>query len=257
MKMLLWNVNGIRAIIKKNVKGEAKFEEYVSKYDIICLNETKITEKDMDKIKILQESHPYQYFAYSTIKPGYSGVALFSKLKPIKKIKTFTYDEGRIIALEYETYIMVVVYSPNAGTNLKRLDFKLEFNDKFIKLINRLQTIKPVIIAGDLNVAHNSIDLYNPDSHHNSAGFTDEERNYFTKLLNNEQLIDTWRFKHPDKIQYSYFNYRTRARERGNRGWRIDYILISQILLNRLKNIKIDDTAYGSDHLSLICHIDV
>ncbi len=257
MKILLWNINGIRAIIKKKVKPNVKFEEYIKKYDIICLNEIKITERDLEKINILIETHPYQYFAHSLNKKGYSGVSILSKFKPIKKIKTFTYDEGRLIVLEFDTYILVVVYSPNAGIKLKRLDFKLEFNKKFIKLINRLQSIKPIIIAGDLNVAHKDIDLYKPEIHHDMAGFTDEEREDFTNLLDKEQLIDVWRDKHPDKIQYSYFNYRTKARERGNRGWRIDYILVSKEINHLVKKIKIDDTVYGSDHLSLIMNIDI
>lgn len=257
MKILLWNINGIRAILKKKVKDNIGFEEFVSKYDIICLNETKITDVAMEKINIL-ENHKYVYHKFCSTKKSYSGVSIYSKIKPIKELKSFDDNEGRIIVLEYDKFVLVNTYQPNSGSKLLRLEHRTHTWDiKFRYLIKRLQRYKNVVICGDMNVAHNEIDIHNPDSNHLSAGFTDIERLNFDKLLFSQDLIDVWRYIYPNTVRYTYFDYKTLARSRGNRGWRIDYFLVSNKLKNKIKSIKIHSNIYGSDHIPINIILDL
>jgi exodeoxyribonuclease-3 len=256
MKILLWNINGIRAIIKKKVKDELTFEEYLTSTnsDIICFNETKISSNLIHTINIL-ELYPYVYHSHSEIKKGYSGVSIYSKIKPNKQTSIHN-DEGRLIVLEFDKFILVNVYQPNAGSKLARLNYRTDIWDNyFINLIKKLQKKNNVIIVGDMNVAHTEMDIKNPDKHLHSAGFTIEERNNFNTLLDSNNLIDAWRHNHPHTIAYTYFDYRSRARER-NSGWRLDYLLTSEKILKKIKKIYIDNI-FGSDHLPLITDIDI
>ena len=256
MKILLWNINGIRAIIKKQVKDNLLFLDYINKSncDIICFNETKISETDMQKLNILSK-YPYQYHAFSSTKKGYSGVSTYSKIKPLKQYIFSENLEGRVIGLEYEKYILINVYQPNAGAKLNRLEYRTHKWDKLFKqYINKLQKIKPVIIAGDLNVAYTELDVANAHKHEHSAGYTIQERNAFDELLVNYNLIDSWRYLHPNKIEYTYFDYRSKARIH-NRGWRIDYFLCSKKIIKHIKYVNIQSNVFGSDHLPIICNI--
>ncbi len=256
MKIFIWNVNGIRAIIKKNVNNDTLFLDYLNKIncDIICFNETKISKADMSKLNILQ-NYPYQYHAHSIIKKGYSGVSIYSKLSPLKSYEFPENDEGRVIGLEYDKFILINVYQPNSGNKLVRLDYRINNWSKiFQKYVNRLQKIKPVIIVGDLNVAASEIDIANPDKHLNSAGYTIDERNAFYNLLESSKLIDSWRYLHPNKIEYTYFDYRSKARKY-NRGWRIDYCLVDKKIINYINTVTIQSNIIGSDHIPLIANL--
>lgn len=262
IKLLHWNINGLRAIYKKQIHGAQTFEKYIDslKVDIIALNETKICCESMSNHADAQglfAAYQYQYHAHAT-KRGYSGVSVYSKINPIRQIPTTIDDgEGRIIILEYSTFILVCVYVPNAGAKLARLDYRTRTWDKqFLKLCQRLQAIKPLVIAGDMNVAHTDIDINNPEKHRQSAGFTDVERNNFDKLLTKINLIDTWRAKHIDRIEYTYFDYRTKARDRGA-GWRIDYVLVSVSIQKAITFCEILHDVYGSDHLPIMISMKI
>lgn len=257
MKILFWNINGIRAILKKNVNDQQSFEKYLisTRSDIICFNETKITGAIMDKITIL-ESYPYVYHAYSETKKGYSGVSIYSKIKPLKQYTFSENEEGRVLGLEFESFILINVYQPNAGSKLQRLQYRCSvWKSKFKSYIQRLQKIKPVIIAGDMNVAFTEMDVANASKHETSAGYTIEERSAFEDLLVNCKLIDSWRYLNPSKIQYTYFDYRSKARDH-NRGWRIDYFLVSKRIIKKISKVTIQSNIYGSDHLPIICNLD-
>lgn len=258
MKIIHFNINGIRAILKKNyiidnkVKKNNTFEEFINKSnpDIVCLNETKICEKKISELEPILQLYPYQYFSHCQTKKGYSGVAIFSKIKPISRLNNFSDDEGRLICLEYEKYYLISVYTPNSGAQLKRLEYRVEDWDiKFRKYINQLMKKKEIIIVGDLNVANDNIDIFKPEKHETSAGFTNEERNSFKKLLK-LGLLDTFRILYPNRQEYTYYNYRTKARLY-NSGWRIDYCLISTKLKNKLVENKILKNIFGSDHLPI------
>ena len=243
MKLISWNVNGLRAVMKKN------FYEFVEEADpdILCIQETKMQEGQAEV-----ELPQYHKYWCSAEKKGYSGTAVFSRIKPLQA--TYGMDaykedkEGRIICLEYDKYYLITVYTPNSKQELLRLDDRMDWEDAFLRYINDLQKKKPVIICGDMNVAHEEIDLKNPATNHRNAGFTDEEREKMTALLKEGRLIDTFRFLNPDtEGVYSWWSYRANARK-NNAGWRIDYFLISEALKGSLENAGIHTEIYGSDH---------
>jgi exodeoxyribonuclease-3 len=247
MKFISWNVNGIRACVKK---GFLDFFNEVDA-DIFCLQETKLQEGQID----LQLEGYHQYWNYAERK-GYSGTALFTKKKPLKV--TYGMDieehdkEGRIITAEYEDFYFVTIYTPNSKTKLERLEYRMTWEDDFKSYLKNLEKSKPVIFCGDLNVAHKEIDLKNPKANKKNAGFTDEERGKFTNLVE-DGFIDTFRYFYPDAIeQYSWWSYRFSARTR-NAGWRIDYFMVSKSLENRLQSAKIHNEILGSDH----CPVEV
>ena len=242
MKLISWNVNGIRACVNKN------FMEFFNEVDadIFCLQETKLQENQID----LNLDGYHQYWNYAK-KKGYSGTAIFTKNKPI----SVTYgigieehdQEGRVITLEFDEFYMVTVYTPNSQNELKRLDYRMQWEDDFRNYLGELDSKKPVIVCGDLNVAHKEIDLKNPKTNRKNAGFTDEERNKFTELLD-AGFIDTFRYFYPEKENiYSWWSYRFKAREK-NAGWRIDYFCTSERLKDRLVSASIHTEVLGSDH---------
>lgn len=241
-KMISWNVNGLRAIYKKGFVDI--FNEINA--DIFCIQETKLQEGQIDL------SFPgYEVYWNYAEKKGYSGTAIFTKIKPILVTKGIGIEEhdkeGRVITLEFEDYYLVTVYTPNSQTELKRLDYRMKWEIDFKAYIKELEKKKPVVICGDLNVAHKEIDLKNPKTNRKNAGFTDEERKKFTELLN-DGFIDTFRYFYPNEEgKYSWWSYRFSAREK-NAGWRIDYFLVSEALKDKLKSANILSDIMGSDH---------
>ncbi len=242
MRMISWNVNGIRANLKKG------FMDYFNQLDadIFCLQETKM---QIGQVELELDGY-YQYWNEAE-KKGYSGTAIFTKVKPISDTYGMGIEEhdkeGRIITLEYDNFYLVNVYTPNSKSELERLDYRMVWEDDFRKYLKDLETKKPVIVCGDLNVAHKEIDLKNPSTNRRSAGFTDEERNKMTELLDCG-FIDTFRHFYPDmEDAYTWWSYITRARDR-NVGWRIDYFLVSQGLKNKLEDARIYSEIMGSDH---------
>ncbi|MCR4590173.1 MAG: exodeoxyribonuclease III, partial [Lachnospiraceae bacterium] len=224
MKFISWNVNGLRACVSKGNFGEA-FKDLDA--DVFCLQETKLQAGQIE-LDIPEEYE--QYWNYAE-KKGYSGTAVFTRVKPIDV--TYGMDaykedkEGRIICLEFDPYYLITVYTPNSKAELLRLDDRMDWEDAFLRYINDLQKKKPVVICGDMNVAHQEIDLKNPSTNHRNAGFTDEEREKMTVLLRDGHLLDSFRFLNPDRTGiYSWWSYRANARK-NNAGWRIDYFLIS------------------------------
>lgn len=242
MKLISWNVNGIRACVTKN------FMEFFNEVDadIFCLQETKLQENQID----LQLEGYHQYWNYAK-KKGYSGTAIFTKKEPLNVSYGLGIEEhdneGRVITLEFEDFYMVTVYTPNSQSELKRLDYRMKWEDDFRNFLKNLDEKKPVIVCGDLNVAHKEIDLKNPKTNRKNAGFTDEERNKFTELME-AGFIDTFRYFYPDKENiYSWWSYRFKAREK-NAGWRIDYFCVSEKLKDRLVSASIHTEVLGSDH---------
>ncbi len=242
MKLISWNVNGIRACVGKN------FMEFFNEVDadIFCLQETKLQENQID----LKLDGYYQYWNYAK-KKGYSGTAIFTKREPLNVTYGINIEEhdqeGRVITLEFEDFYMVTVYTPNSQNELKRLDYRMKWEDDFRAYLKNLDEVKPVIICGDLNVAHKEIDLKNPKTNRKNAGFTDEERSKFTQLLD-EGFIDTFRYFYPNEENiYSWWSYRFKSREK-NAGWRIDYFCTSEKLKDRLISAKIHTEVLGSDH---------
>ena len=241
-----FNVNGIRACLKKGFLDFIKSE----KPDIFCLNETKINE---EFLKEELGEYPFKYYNFAN-KKGYSGVSIFSKIKPINvKYGLFEFDlevadtEGRVITIEFEKYYLISVYTPNSKNDLSRLDYRQNIWDKnFLKFLNHLKQKKEVIVCGDLNVAPNEIDLYHPKTNRRSAGFTDEERSGFQNYLKNG-FVDSFRYLYPNKIQYTWWSYFMRARDR-NVGWRIDHFLVSDNLKSKIQDSIILDKVLGSDH---------
>ena len=241
MKFISWNVNGFRACLEKG------FEEFFNSQnaDFFCLQETKMQEGQAT----FEPEGYYQYWN-SAEKKGYSGTAVFTKHKPLSVqygIGIPEHDtEGRAITLEYEDFYLLCVYTPNAKRELARLDYRMEWEDALREYILSLDARKPVIYCGDLNVAHNEIDLKNPASNHHSAGFSDEERGKFTKLLESG-FTDTFRALYPDKVTYSWWSYMFKSREK-NVGWRIDYFVVSNRIFERVKDSLIYTEILGSDH---------
>lgn len=251
MKLVSWNVNGLRACVKKG------FLEYFSKVDadIFCVQETKLQEGQID----LDLKGYHQYWNYAE-KKGYSGTAVFAKKKPLcvkYGVGIEEHDqEGRVITLEYEKFYLVNVYTPNSQRELVRLDYRMAWEDMFREYLKELDSMKPVILCGDLNVAHKEIDLKNPKSNRKNAGFTDEERDKMTELLNSD-FIDTFRYFYPDKEgAYTWWSYMGKARER-NTGWRIDYFIVSKCLVDKLIDVEIHSEIMGSDHCPVVLKIDL
>ena len=242
MKLISWNVNGIRACVGKG------FLDYFKEADadVFCIQETKM---QAGQLELDLEGYE-QYWNYAQRK-GYSGTAIFTKKKPLSVSYGIGIEEqdteGRVITLEFEDFYMITVYTPNSQNELARLDYRMEWEDAFLSYLKKLEENKPVIICGDLNVAHQEIDLKNPKTNRKNAGFTDEERGKFQTLLDNG-FIDTFRYFYPDQTGiYSWWSYRFQARAK-NAGWRIDYFLVSDSLKDRLTDAKIHTDVMGSDH---------
>ena len=243
LKLVSWNVNGLRACVSKGC-----FQEFMDneKPDVICLQETKLQE---GQIKMDLPGYE-EYWNYAE-KKGYSGTAIFTKEKPISVTYGLGIEEhdheGRVITTEYNDYYLVTVYVPNAKEDLSRLEYRQVWEDDFLKYIKKLEETKPVIYCGDLNVAHKEIDLKNPKTNRGHAGFTDEERAKFDNVLAAD-FVDTFRYFYPDlEGAYSWWSYRFHAREK-NAGWRIDYFVVSKSLMPSIEDAKIYSNALGSDH---------
>lgn len=250
-KLISWNVNGIRACAGK---GFMDFFNSIDA-DIFCIQESKMQEGQLT----LDMPGYYQYWNYAD-KKGYSGTAIFTKEKSLSETKGIGIDEhdheGRVITLEYESFYMVTVYTPNSQNELARLDYRMKWEDDFRAYLKKLEENKPVIVCGDMNVAHNEIDLKNPKTNRKNAGFTDEEREKMTVLLD-DGFIDTFRYFYPDQENiYSWWSYRFKAREK-NAGWRIDYFLTSESLKDKLIDAKIHTDIMGSDHCPVELDIDM
>lgn len=241
MKLISWNVNGIRACITKG------FEESFHKLDadIFCLQETKCQE---NQVKLELPGY-YQYWNFANRK-GYSGTAVFTRQEPLNVVNGIGIEEhdkeGRVITLEFEKFYLVTVYTPNSQSELRRLSYRMEWERDFLAYLLKLQEKKPVVCCGDFNVAVEDIDIKNPQTNHNSAGFTDAERSQFRNLLASG-FTDTYRYLHPDEVKYSWWSYRFKARER-NAGWRLDYFLLSDFVNDKIINSEIMTDIYGSDH---------
>ncbi|MGD6994728.1 exodeoxyribonuclease III [Sutcliffiella horikoshii] len=249
MKLVSWNVNGIRACVKKG------FMDYFNEMnaDIFCIQETKLQEGQIE----LETPGYYQYWNYA-IKKGYSGTAVFTKMKPLQVLYGLNEEkaeecepEGRILTLEYENFFLVNVYTPNSQRDLARLPFRLDWEDRFLAYIKMLDQEKSVIVCGDLNVAHAEIDLKNPKSNRNNSGFTEEERGKMTRLLG-EGFTDSFRHFYPETTdKYTWWSYMNKVRER-NIGWRIDYFIVSDKLKGSLKDAEIHSDIMGSDHCPVV-----
>ena len=246
MKLISWNVNGLRAVVNKG------FKEFFKEIDadIFCIQETKMQEAQLDE-NILEIFEGYNAYWNSAEKKGYSGTAIFTKQKPLNVtygIGKEEHDkEGRVITLEFEKFYMVNIYTPNSKRELERLDYRQLWEDEIRAYLLKLKENKSVVMCGDLNVAHTEIDLKNPKTNRKNAGFTDEERAKMTELLN-AGFVDTFRYKYPEvEGKYSWWSYMFHAREK-NAGWRIDYFIVSENLKDKIEDAKILHDIYGSDH---------
>ncbi|MBR1596762.1 MAG: exodeoxyribonuclease III [Phocaeicola sp.] len=250
MKFISWNVNGLRAVYQKGFEDTFKTLDA----DFFCLQETKMQAGQLDVHFDGYES----YWNYAD-KKGYSGTAIFTKHHPINVSYGLGIDEhdheGRVITLEMDRFFLVVVYTPNSQDELRRLDYRMTWEDAFRNYLLKLNEQKPVIVCGDMNVAHEEIDIKNPKSNRRNAGFTDEEREKFTVLLN-AGFIDTFRHLYPDTVTYSWWSYRFQARQK-NAGWRIDYFLTSKSLESQIKDAKIHTDIFGSDHCPVELDLDI
>ena len=250
MKFISWNVNGLRACVGKNFKES--FEQLDA--DFFCLQETKMQEGQLSIAFDGYES----YWNYAE-KKGYSGTAIFTKHKPMSVALGIGIEEhdkeGRVITLEYPNFYLVTVYTPNSQDQLRRLAYRMKWEDDFQAYLHKLDESKPVIVCGDMNVAHEEIDIKNPKTNHKNAGFTDEERQKMTQLLANG-FTDTFRSLYPERVSYSWWSYRFHAREK-NAGWRIDYFLVSDRLKPEVKDAKIHTEIMGSDHCPVELDLDL
>lgn len=241
MKFISWNVNGLRACVGKGFKES--FAQLDA--DFFCLQETKMQAGQLDI-----ELPGYDVYWNYAEKKGYSGTAIFTRHQPLGVSYGLGIEEhdheGRVITLEMDDFYLVTVYTPNSQDQLRRLDYRMTWEDDFRAYLQRLDVVKPVIVCGDMNVAHEEIDLKNPKTNRKNAGFTDEEREKMTQLLA-AGFTDTFRYKYPEQVTYSWWSYRFHAREK-NAGWRIDYFLISDRLRDRLEDARIHTEIYGSDH---------
>lgn len=241
MKLISWNVNGLRAVVKKGF--EEIFNEVAA--DVFSLQETKLSENQLDL-----EFEGYQSLWNYADKKGYSGTAVYTRPRPVSVVRGIDVEvhdhEGRVITVEYPDFYLVNVYTPNSQTELARLEYRMDWEDAFLEYVRKLDKTKPVVICGDLNVAHQEIDLKNPKTNRNNPGFTDSERSAMTRLLE-AGFIDTYRHLHPDTQAFSWWSYRFSARAK-NIGWRIDYFLISARLADRLLEADILSDINGSDH---------
>lgn len=241
MKLVSWNVNGLRAVVGKGFAGI--FESFDA--DCVCLQETKLKAGQID----LEFPGYESYWDYAD-KPGYAGTAIYTRRHPLSVRTGIGIDEhdheGRAVTLEFGDFFLVNTYVPNSQNELKRLDYRMRWEDDFRAYLKNLEKTKPVVVCGDMNVAHEEIDLKNPATNHFSAGFSDEERGKMSELLASG-FIDSWRFQHPQEVKYSWWSYRMAARQR-NVGWRIDYFLVSESLRDRILSTEIYDLIQGSDH---------
>lgn len=249
-KFVSWNVNGLRA-----VAGKGFADIFLDlDADFVCLQETKLQAGQIDL-----EFPGYRSFWNYADKPGYSGTAIYSRIDPISVNCGIGIDEhdheGRVLTLETGDFFLVCVYVPNSQDGLKRLDYRMRWEDAFREYLSGLKKSKPVIVCGDLNVAHNEIDLKNPSTNHFNAGFSDEERGKFTELLASG-FIDSWRYMHPEEVKYSWWSYRMNARAR-NAGWRIDYFLASEPISGKLLDSDILNDVYGSDHCPVSLTLEI
>lgn len=254
MKILSWNVNGIRAVFKKG------FEDSILKInpDILCIQETKAEKKQLD-YDFCQLGYEHSFWN-SAEKKGYSGTLILSKTKPINislGLEIEKHDkEGRVITAEYDNFFLINVYTPNSKRGLLRLDYRQkEWDADFLEYMNKLKKIKEVIVCGDLNVAPEEIDLKNDKSNHRNAGFTDEERNGFRNYLKNG-FLDAFRFLYPEKEQYTWWSYMGKAREK-NVGWRIDHFLLSDSIIKKVSDVIIHDQVLGSDHCPIEINMEI
>lgn len=255
MKLVSWNVNGLRAVLGKG------FQDFLKevKSDVFCIQETKLQKEQLDE-NILDVFKEYNCYWNSAEKKGYSGTAIFTKIKPINVsygIGIEEHDkEGRVITLEFDKFYLVNCYTPNSKRELERLDYRMVWEDEFRQYLINLNKQKPVIACGDLNVAHEEIDLKNPKTNRRSAGFTDEERNKMTELLNSG-FTDTYRYLYPNKTDiYTWWSYMFKAREK-NIGWRIDYFIVSDSIKSKIKESYIYSDVLGSDHCPVGLDIDI
>ncbi|MGM9629901.1 exodeoxyribonuclease III [Butyricicoccus sp.] len=251
MRLISWNVNGLRACLGKGFQDVFHAQDA----DIFCLQETK-----MQPGQAQVDCEGYEEYWYSAEKKGYSGTALFTKKKPLNVVCGMGKDEhdheGRLITAEYEDFFLVTCYTPNSQNELKRLDYRMQWEDDFRDYVNGLDAIKPVIICGDLNVAHEEIDLKNPKTNRGNAGFSDEERAKMTELLASG-FTDSFRYLYPDVTGvYSWWSYRFKARQ-NNAGWRIDYFLVSNRIADKIKKAEILTDIMGSDHCPVALEIDL
>lgn len=250
MKLISWNVNGLRACLGKG------FSDYFAQQDadFFCLQETKMQEGQLD----LTFEGYNSYWNYAE-KKGYSGTAIYTKHHPLSVSYGMGVEEhdheGRVITLEYEKFYLITVYTPNSQTELRRLDYRMTWEADFRKFLKNLDAKKPVIVCGDMNVAHEEIDIKNPKGNRRNAGFTDEEREKMTELLN-DGFTDTFRYKYPEQVTYSWWSYRFKAREK-NAGWRIDYFLVSDRLQANIADAKIHTDIMGSDHCPVELDLDI
>lgn len=249
MKLISWNVNGLRACVGKNFMED--FQKLDA--DVFCLQETKLQEGQID----LTMPGYHQYWNYAE-KKGYSGTAVFTKEEPLSVAYGIGMEEhdheGRVITLEFPDFYLVTVYTPNSQDGLKRLDYRMQWEDDFLAYIKGLDEKKPVIYCGDLNVAHQEMDLKNPKTNRQNPGFSDQERAKMTRLLESG-FADTFRTLHPEEVTYSWWSYRFHAREK-NAGWRIDYFIVSRRLLPRVTDAAIRTEVYGSDHCPVVLQLD-
>jgi exodeoxyribonuclease III len=262
LKIIAWNVNSIRALIKK-VDLNKFLDQH--KPHIFCMSETKLSCPDQevqDQLKKSISGYRNRYYSTCIVKKGYSGTAIYTKKKPINifyGINVPKHDlEGRVITLEFENYFLLHVYTPNSGQALQRLDYRTkEWDVDFRKYIKDLQKKKNIVVCGDLNVVNLDIDIYNTKGKSKAAGFTPQERNSFHTLLKENQLIDTFRYLYPDVTQrYSYWTYLANSRAKNN-GWRIDYFLVNQEFIGRVKESKILDQQMGSDHAPIVLELKI
>lgn len=241
MRLVSWNVAGLRACLKK---GFADFFERVNA-DVFCIQESKITDNELDFCP-----EGYEIYLYPAEKKGYAGTLVYSKIKPLRVqygMGIPEHDqEGRMITLEFENFYLITMYVPNSKRELLRLDYRMKWEDDFYNYLKKLEEQKPVIFCGDLNVCHKEIDIANPKANLRNAGFTIEERNKFSRILDNG-YIDTYRYQNPNKVIYTWWSYFANSRER-NIGWRLDYFVISEKLLPKMKESYIYNGIYGSDH---------
>ena len=241
MKLISWNVNGLRACAGKGFGESFKALDV----DVVCLQETKMQAGQLD----LEFDGYESYWNYAD-KKGYSGTAIYTRVKPLSVSNDIGIDEhdheGRVITMEFDDFYLVCVYVPNSQDELKRLTYRMKWEDDFRSYVSGLAEKKGVVICGDLNVAHNDIDIKNPASNRHNAGFTDEERGKFNALLD-AGFVDSWRMLNPDTVKYSWWSYRFKARER-NAGWRIDYFIVSESMKDRISGAEIHNEIFGSDH---------
>ncbi len=250
MKFISWNVNGIRAAVKKG------FEDFFKEADadIFAIQETKAQPE-----QIALDFPDYHMYTNSAVKKGYSGTAVFTKKEPLNVtygIGMEQHDqEGRVITCEFEDFYFVTCYTPNSQNELARLDYRMQWEKDFLAYLDALDEKKPVVLCGDLNVAHHEIDLKNPQSNHKNAGFSDEERSAMTHLLSHG-YIDTYRYFYPDQVEYSWWSYRFKSRER-NAGWRIDYFIVSERFIEHCRDAKIYTDVMGSDHCPVSLEVNL